>query len=148
MSENFVNWFQQILSVIPALALLGIMHLAFIERELIFVGLKKFQGKNKQRIKDFRPILDRLAYIILGIVITYSSYIIIFVLDIIFVPGGIISKNGEIGIIAGTVPILLWMACGVSLMLSAGGRWLVNLAKLFITLAIVVFFVAAYWSYL
>ncbi len=125
----------------------------FIESKTIF----HFIRAEKREIGQLKPLLERSAYIALGVLIIIESYVIVnFILSTFFsspllpqvdystLPiDGFFSAVKHWSSYIGIFAVMGFVASGFSLILSAGGRWLVNLSKLFATLSVLYIFFSA-----
>ena len=139
----------QILYDVPFFVLIGVIHILIIEHKSIIKFIKGRTLK-KKNIKQLLPIANRSSYLVLGLLVIWLSYAIVNnILSIsafhVDVPE-IDYSNGQINDFwsfvkyksdhAGLIAVMGVLASGICLILSGGGRWLVNLAKLFFTLSV------------
>lgn len=156
MRENIIEIVNHLLSSTWLFIIIGLIHIAIIEHELIF----RFIKEKSKNIKELTPILKRGVYIILGVLLVLSSYSIVNFLVNIIVPSSFPEPNySNIQVsnfwssvkyqsqYAGLIAVIGFVVAGISLIFSGGGKWLVNLSKLFITLSILYLVFVAFVAY-
>ena len=145
MRENIIEITNHLLSNTWLFIVIGIIHILIIEHEIVLQFIKQKSKNFKQLI----PIFKRSGYIVLGVLFILLSYSIVnFLIDII-IPSSLpkidysnIQVNNFWSFVkyqsqyAGLVAVIGFIISGISLILSGGGKWLVNMSKLFITLSI------------
>lgn len=125
---------------------MGIVHILIIEHRVIFY----FVREKSKKITQLMPIFYRLPYIFLGLLLIFFSYAIVNYSIFILIPDSIptvdysnlpvndfwsfVKHQEQYG---GMIFVIGLYMAGISLILSGGGRWLVNLSKLLITLSYV-----------
>lgn len=147
MRENILIVVNNLLSHTWLIILFGLIHLAFIERKGIYESIKQ------KKIKPLLPLGKKTFYPICGLLIILLSFAIVSSLLTYLMPESIsipdystmeakdfwttlkyqTQYSGLFGVIG-------FIIAGISLILSAGGKWLVNIAKLFITLSVLYLF--------
>ena len=132
---GFINLFAYNLIIIIPLGILYILVLEFKTVVKIFKNKKNITYKKLLAISF--PILKRLAYLLGGIVLFFMGFMYIRFLDS-FLGSSVTTAYTEIGnrilTYSGVFGVLAFQFAGIVLILSAGGRWMVNLAKLIVTL--------------
>lgn len=160
MRENIIHVIQVILSNVWTVVFFGILHLLIIERKTIFLFTKKVIKRENREIKELSPLLKSFSYIALGVLIVMGSYFIVSsILTTFFFSLSLPENSSGIPVTdfwsavkhyadyTGLFAVIGFIASGISLILSAGGRWLVNLSKLFATLSILYIFFSAIVTY-
>lgn len=154
--QNWVELLNVVVSKAWLFLLLGVLHLVFIERKLIFTWLKSKEKKARQ----LWPLAQRSGYLLLGLLVIHGSWTIVtFFSGLLFAPtlpapdlsslqadtlwAMLKLQSGNSGLIS-TIIIVL---AGFALLLSAGGRWLVNLAKLLVTISVFYLVLTAFVLY-
>ena len=137
--------------------LIGLIHILVLERAAVYKLLKKKAYK-----KLLGVIWKKARYLVGGVVLILMSFVIVNWLITLVTPeglsdavieepnlkdGGTLDKLKYFSAFTGLITISLFCFAGISLMLSAGERWLVNLSKLLCTLSvfIIIFFVFVYY---
>jgi len=157
MRENIVELTNHILSTFWSLVLIGAIHIIISELRIIISVIKK----GRIALVELKPFGHKILYMLLGIVLILTSFALVnylvntfFVLDI-WKTANFESMNTDSfwsmmkyqSQFAGLFATLGIIAAGICLVLSAGGRWLVNLSKLFITSSIIYLVVSFYSMY-
>lgn len=150
MRENIMLMMNLILSNLWMVVFFGILHMLLIESKTIFHFIKA----EKRKIRQLEPLLKRSTYIILGILIIMGSYVLVNFIISTFLPSSSFPEIDYSAIqvhdffsavkywssYAGLFAVIGFIVSGICLTLSAGGRWLVNLSKLFATLSVLYLF--------
>lgn len=154
MRENIITIINQVLSNLWIFVLIGITYGAVLEYKLLL----EFYQKRKAKI--LKPLLHRLSYLALGIILVLLAFAIVNSILSIIVPSVMpmvkvsnIPPNSFLGSIKsqkeyiGLFSVIGLIMAGISLIISAGGKWMVTLAKLLATLSIIYLFFATIISY-
>lgn len=156
MRENIIEITNHLLSYTWLFVVIGLIHIMIIEHELVI----RFIKEKSKNIKQLIPIFKRSAYIVLGVLLVLFSYSIVnFLIDII-IPSSFseldysnIQVNDFWSSIkyqsqySGLIAVIGFIIAGINLIFSGGGKWLVNLSKLFITLSILYLVFVAFVAY-
>lgn len=132
--------------------LLGLGHMIIIENKSILAFTKQ------KKIKLLLPLLKRGSYIIMGLILIFYSFVIVKTILSVLVPESMQEIDyGQAKDFwttwkyqtqyAGLFSVIGFIIAGISLILSAGGKWLVNLGKLFITLTVLYLFFSVLIGY-
>ena len=138
----------QLLYNVPFFVLIGVIHILIIEHKSIIKFIKGGSLK-KKNIKQLLPIANRSGYLVLGLLVVWLSFAIVnqlFSMSANIITPDIDYNSGQVNDFwsfvkyksdhAGLIAVMGVLASGICLILSGGGRWLVNLAKLFFTLSV------------
>ena len=122
---------------------MGVTHIVIVEAKSIFKAVKE------KKIKLLLPLAKRALYPALGLALVLMSFAIVNTILASIVPESIsIPDHSSIQVkdfwttmksqteFAGLFSTIGFVIAGISLILSAGGRWLVNLAKFFVTISV------------
>lgn len=147
MKENILIVINHFLTSTWMFILVGLVLIIILEKESILSFIKQ------KKIKFLYPLLKRGAYLVAGIVLILFSFSIVNTLLNIFTPDSFanidntnIQAQGFWGTwkhysdFSGILAITGLIIAGDSLILSAGTKWLVNLAKLITTITILLLF--------
>lgn len=152
MRENIIIIINHLLSNTWLFIVLGIGHMIIIENKNILAFA------NQKKIKLLLPLLKRGSYLIIGLVLIFLSFAIVNSILSTLVPESMQEIDyGQAKDFwttlkyqtqyTGIFSVIGFIIAGISLILSAGGRWLVNLGKLFITLTVLYLFFSVLIGY-
>lgn len=143
--QNLTEIVSHIVSKTWLFFLLGLIYLLVLEHKVIF----QFFRTREKNFKILHPLARKSLYLGLGLVLIYGSWTITNYLSGILIPSALSAPNLVVtqgtgfwaflkyqSGFSGLISTALMIFAGISLLLSAGGRWLVNLAKLFATVSI------------
>ncbi len=152
MRENILIIMNHVLSNVWLFVLLGLIHMAITEHKSILAFVKQ------KKIKLLLPLLKRGSYLIIGLILIFLSFSIVNSILSVLIPES--TKEIDYGQAkdfwttlkyqtqyAGLISVIGFIIAGISLVLSAGGKWLVNLAKLFVTLTVLYLFFSVLIGY-
>lgn len=143
MRENILMIVNQILSYLWLFIVIGLVHVIYIERQLI----GNFFKEKHKTFKQLFPFVNRLSYILAGVIMVLLSFSIVNSILVMMVPDSIAGSVDFNSIqvtdfwsslksqsqFVGLVTVIGFTLSGLSLIMSGGGRWLVNLSKLLLT---------------
>lgn len=152
MRENILVITSHLLSSTWLFVLLGLGHMIIIENKSILAFTKQ------KKIKLLLPLLKRGSYLIMGLVLIFLSFAIVNSILSTLVPESIQEIDyGQAKDFwttwkyqtqyAGLFSVIGLTIAGISFILSAGGKWLVNLGKLFITITVLYLFFSVLIGY-
>jgi hypothetical protein len=152
MRENILVITNHLLSSTWIFVLLGIGHMIIIENKSILAFAKQ------KKIKLLVPLLKRGSYLIMGLILIFLSFAIVNTILSALVPESMQEIDyGEAKDFwttwkyqtqyAGLFSVIGFIIAGISLILSAGGKWLVNLTKLFVSLTVLYLFFSVLIGY-
>lgn len=154
MKENILTIINHALTSTWIIGLMGIIHIIVIENKNILKSIKQ------KKIKLLVPLLKRGGYLVLGIALILTSFTIVNTLLDIFIPNefanidqtniqtqGFWATWKHYSDFSGLVAVIGLIIAGESLILSAGNKWLVNLAKLTVTITVLYLFVSVFVAY-
>lgn len=143
-----------VLAYIWPITIVGLIHIIVLEAKILLKVLKQ------KKLKLLMPIAKRVMYPVLGLILIFFSFSIVNSIIDIITPSSMAEPdyyNLETKDFwttwkyqtqyAGVVSVVGFIIAGISLILSAGGRWLVNLAKLFVTLTILYLVFSVFVAY-
>lgn len=154
MKENMLVIINNVLAYIWPITIVGLIHIMILEAKILFKALKQ------KKIKLLAPIAKRVMYPVLGLFLIFFSFLIVNSIIDIITPASMAEPNYDNletkdfwttwkyqTQYAGVISVVGFLIAGISLILSAGGRWLVNLAKLFVTLTVLYLFFSVFVAY-
>lgn len=154
--QNILEILSFMISKTWLLFLLGALHLLIIEHKIIY----EFLRTKKRDYKMLKPLLYRMSYLILGLLLIYGSWTLSNLFTSLLVPSHFpvpdISTVDGTGLwsmlkyqsgSAGLIGVIFIVFGGFAVLLSAGGRWLVNLGKFFITCSVIYFVLTVFAMY-
>lgn len=152
--ENLYAIINQLLSNLWLFVLFGLIYILILEKESVLAFIKN------KKIKLLYPLLKRAVYpLVGGALILYSFVIVSSILNLLtpeslpqidhsnVVPGGFWATFKYQTQFTGIFSVIGLILAGISLILSAGGKWLVNLSKSFITLTVLYLFASVLVGY-
>lgn len=153
MRENILIIVNQLLANTWLIVLLGLIHIKIIEANNIW----QFYKQKKWIL--LLPAAKRCLYLILGLILIFSSFSLVDSLIKLFVPGSMLAMNDNMQVeglrayikdqaeYVGIFAVIGFIFSGIALTLSGGGRWLVNLSKLFATITVLYLFIGVLIRY-
>ncbi len=154
MRENMLLVLDKMLSNIPLFILLGLFNLIIIENKTILEAIKQ------KKLKLLLPILKRTKYIVSGLILIVFSFTLVTMLFDALLPvistipyyegiepKGFWSTWKYHTPYVGLISVIGVNMAGMALLLSAGGKWLLNLAKLLLTITILYFVISMFVAY-
>ncbi|MDP2642719.1 MAG: hypothetical protein Q8P62_02675 [Candidatus Peregrinibacteria bacterium] len=147
MRENILTVVNHFLTSTWIFILLGLVLIIILENESVLSFIKQ------KKIKFLYPLFKRGAYLVAGIVLILFSFSIVNALLNIFTPDSFTNVDNtniqaqgfwatwkHYSNFSGMFAVIGFIIAGEALILSAGNKWLVNLAKLVITITILSLF--------
>ncbi len=152
-AENAREFINAVLSPMGFILAVGIIHLIISnikEFYAIFTNPPKDKKVWHQKLVPFYP---GLKYVLGGLLVSWSAYIITVFIYRRFqeFPGGMHLNSigsGVISVDLFLIAVAMFVFSGYSLTASAGSRWMVNLAKIFATIGVLLIAVMAVGPYL
>ena len=154
MHENIIEIINHTLSSTWIFILLGLIHIFVLENKTLVKFIKQ------KKLKTALPIAKRGSYLIIGIGLVICSFVIINTLLDIFVPEEFANldhttSNNEgfwatwksNSTLTGLISVTGILVAGISLILSAGSKWLVTLSKLIVTITVLYLFASVLVAY-
>lgn len=156
MGTGITQLINFILSNIWIVVLIGIVHILFTERNFV---LSYFKNKKYQK-EQLNKIWHRGWYLFGGIALSLLAFSIVYTITYIFISSGLphtdlsTLRPGDFWAtmkyqsqFAGLYTVAGIIAAGYCLILSAGGKWLVNTAKLLVTVSLLYLFFSIFVMY-
>jgi len=152
MRENILIIVNNLLSNTWIFVLLGLLHIIVLENQNVSAFLKK------KKFQVLLPLFNRGLYLILGLTLIFLSFAIVNALLGVLVPSSMPEINYGLATdfwttlkfqtqYTGLFSVIGLIMAGISLTLSAGGKWLVNLSKLLVTLTVLYLFFSVLIGY-
>ncbi|MBI96294.1 hypothetical protein CL656_04035 [bacterium] len=156
MQENLLKVANGVFEPVIELSIIMLLIIMVIEHKSIRVFFKN----KKKKIKDLYPFFKRLAYLIGGIALMLYSFAIVNTLLEILTPTsmpypdnttvevkGFWSTWKHYSNFTGLFAVIGLTTAGLTLIVSAGTRWMVNLAKIISTATILYLFFSIFVVY-
>lgn len=154
MRENILTIINHTLGSTWIFTIIGLIYILILENKSILAFIKQ------KKIKLLKPIFKRGTYLVTGIALITLSFAIVNTLLDVFVPDsftefdhssvkpqGFWSTWKYYTDFSGLFAVIGLIVAGESLILSAGSKWLVNLAKLTITITVLYLFFSVLVAY-
>lgn len=154
MKENILAIVNHTLSNTWLFVAIGLIYILMLENKSLLAFIKQ------RKIKLLKPIFTRVAYLVGGIILILFSFAIVDTLFYIFVPDtftefdhsnveaqGFWSTWKRYTNISGVFGVIGLIIAGEALILSAGNKWLVNFAKLTVTITVLYLFFSVLVAY-
>ena len=153
-SENFRYFMELTLHPLGLLIAVGLVHALVLE----FNSMRNIYANMMKGTVDWRGIFEalrsRLEYLLGGVVVTMGAYIITTVLyrqfpeTLLTNPGVNFLATPQNQATGFVLAVAMFVLCGYSLIVSAGNRWFVGLAKIFAVLGVLIIFALTAGVYL
>lgn len=152
MRENVLIIINHLLSSTWLFVVFGIVYMIVLEKKCVLDFPKK------KKIQLLAPLFKRASYLIGGLLLIFLSFAIVNYILGALVPEtmGAIDYGQATDFwstlkyqtqYTGLFAVIGVLIAGISLVLSAGGKWLVTLAKLFLTLTVLYIFFSVLIAY-
>ncbi len=153
-AENFRQFIELTLHPMGLLIAVGLVHMLVLE----YTHMHKLYKDNMHGSIDWKGVFNalrpRLQYLVGGIIVTISAYIIT---QVLYRQFGAINLEAEgLNMLASTqyqatgftLAVAMYVLCGYSLIVSAGNRWFIGLSKLFALIGALIIFALTAGVYL
>lgn len=156
MKEDQILLINNLLSHFGTLVFLGVIHILYRERRMIVSHLKGRNDRGK-RVRPsgyvyWKPLLKRCLYLLWGLLLGLLAWALVnFILTKFLTPSGVSDynpSNRPWGDSIGIIGVWGFLLAAGSLILSAGQRWFVQLAKILATVTVLFLFLSVFFLFL